>query len=81
VAAFILDAKRIHGVPETFFVELYHPYFAAGHDQDASMKNYEKIIPINQASLRDGVKYGSLQLLKHKDGESSDYSCKKFSVE
>ncbi len=81
VAAFILDSRRVHGVPETFFAELYHPYFERQNSNTAaSNEGAKEILPMSQ-STKSGVKYGSLQFLKANDGESCDFSCRKFSVE
>ena len=82
VAAFMLDSKRVHGVPETFFAELYHPYFEkqAMGSQSISSQKAQNILPLSVTQEKTGVKYGSLQFLKENNGESCDYSYRKFSV-
>lgn len=82
VAAFMLDSHRVHQVPETFFAELYHPYFERqSSNADTDSQEVEKILPMCPEGPKTGVKYGSLQFLKDNDGESSDFSCRRFSVE
>jgi hypothetical protein len=80
VAAFMLDTKGIHRVPETFFVELFHPHFDASVSPGPK-DQIEKIIPFSPGALKNGVKYGSLQILKDKDGESCDYPRRRFAVD
>ncbi len=84
VAAFMLDSKRVHKVPETFFAELYHPYFQTSQSSnklDSSGVGLESVMPLNPREIKDGVKYGSLQFLKDNDGESCDFSSRRFPVE
>lgn len=80
VAAFLLDDKHFHRVPETFFAEVYHPHFEASGEAGESTKQQSMGL-YDQGYFRDGVKYGSLQLLKENHGESCDYSSRKFPVE
>lgn len=82
VAAFILDNRREHGVPETFFAELYHPYFERQQSKcdTPTSQDTKGILPLPHHT-RSGVKYGSLQFLKQNDGECCDFSSRKFSVE
>lgn len=82
VAAFMLDGRRIHGVPETFFAELYHPFFEKYQASEPVMqKGANDILPLSPGGAKSGVKYGSLQFLKENDGESQDFGNRKFSVE
>lgn len=83
MAAFILDSKGVHGVPETFFVEVKHPFFGGARNQElgCSERNTE-MLPVSYDSFSGlGVKFGSLQFLKENDGESCDFPCRKYSVE
>ena len=81
VAAFMLDGKRIHKVPETIFVEVYHPFYEDVSKSDNNAMNLQSVVPMNLSKVKDGVKYGSLQFLKQNDGECGDYSCRKYAVE
>lgn len=83
VAAFMLDSKCVHKVPETFFAELYHPFFQTSpgpNMRDSSGVGLEAVMPLNPREIKDGIKYGSLQFLKDNDGESCDFSSRKFPV-
>jgi len=82
VAAYLLDKKRIHRVPETFFAEVYHPMFAENSPSSKTAKaDLQNMLKVSEGAIRDGVKYGSVQFMKENDGESCDYSCRKFPTE
>jgi hypothetical protein len=78
VAAYMLDNKHVHKVPETFFAEVYHPMFADGTDSASAKKDLGAMLNVPSNVLRNGVKYGSVQIMKDNDGESCDFSCRKF---
>jgi hypothetical protein len=79
VAAFMLDTQRVHRVPETFFAEVYHPMFADSMTESASAKKeLGQMLNMSSQGLRNGVKYGSVQIMKENEGESCDFSCRKF---
>lgn len=82
VAAYLLDKKRIHKVPETFFAEVYHPMFADNSPQSKTEKaDLQNMLKVSEGAIRNGVKYGSVQFMKENDGESCDFSCRKFPTE
>lgn len=84
VAASLLDSKGIHRVPQTFFAELYHPWFQRSQidgtlEADGSITSPNK--KASKKALENTLKFGSLQFLKKNDGSSDDFSCRLFSVE
>lgn len=82
VAAYLLDKKRVHKVPETFFAEVYHPYFSDNSPRTKTTKqDLQNMLKVSEGAIRNGVKYGSVQFMKDNDGESCDYSCRKFPTE
>lgn len=81
VAAFMLDSKRVHRVPETFFAEVFHPMFADHSESAYHKQDLGAMLNVSSKSLRSGIKYGSLQVMKENDGESCDFSCRKFPTE
>lgn len=80
VAAFMLDTKRVHRVPETFFAEVYHPMLSASTVSASAKKDLGAMLNVSSEALLSGIKYGSLQIMKDNDGESCDFSCRKFST-
>jgi hypothetical protein len=80
VAAYMLDAKQVHRVPETFFAEVFHPMFADRAESASAKEDLGAMLNVSSKELRNGIKYGSLQLMKDNDGESCDFSCRKFPV-
>ena len=82
VAAYLIDDKRIHRVPLTFFAEVFHPYFERSQiqgtvQQDGKITSSNGVIKLENTKL----KFGSLQLLKKNNGTSDDFSCRLFSLE
>lgn len=82
VAAYLVDDKRIHRVPLTFFAEVFHPYFERSQIQ-GTVQQDGKITSSNGISKLENtkLKFGSLQLLKKNNGTSDDFSCRLFSLE
>jgi len=83
VAAYYLDSKGIHGVPETILVEIYHPQFknfCRGPVTDYIKKGTYKnrfIEMIREYGVEE-IKIGSLQKLVRKNGVVCDISPSKF---
>lgn len=85
VAAYYLDSKGIHGVPETTLVEIYHPQFknfckgnVSNYIKTGSYKN--RFIEMIKDYGAEEIKIGSLQKLVRKNGVVCDISPSKFDV-
>ena len=77
---------EISGTDENLVVYLVEPKTEATPENciliSKNLKDQiEKIIPFSPGALKNGVKYGSLQILKDKDGESCDYPRRRFAVD
>lgn len=81
VAAYMLDNKHMHNVPETAFVEIKHENFISTNIEQLSIDGMESLIPFNKDDIKEGVKFGSLQVLKKNNGESGDFSSSLFTIE
>lgn len=80
VAAYLLDDKHFHKVPETSFVQVNHTYFAKRKSRDIEFGS-QRLCLINESDIKNpDQKLGSLQILKKNDGEIGDYSCSLFST-
>lgn len=85
VAAYYLDSKGIHGVPETTLVEIYHPQFknfCKGHVSMYVKKGTYKnrFIEMIKDYGNEEIKIGSLQKLVRKNGVACDISPSKFDL-
>ena len=85
VAAYYLDDKGIHGVPETTLVEIYHPQFknfcngpVSQYIKKGTYKS--RFIEMIRDYGTDEIKIGSLQKIVRKNGVVCDISPSKFSV-